>query len=113
MVHNIEIFLARILYNKYVKLKRVLDVQTKGGHLVTWRGITKSLKRVHDGFGWTIAQDISGSLWFDAWLSTKPLCSVVNDIKPSEITWIMVNIINDEVQWVVSRVRTVLPTIIL
>lgn len=77
-------------------------------------GIKKrSLTQVHGGFGWLIGHGKNVSLWFDTWLMSDPLCLFVEDIDPNEITWTTGDIIDAYGNWVVSRIKTVLPPSVL
>lgn len=85
----------------------VLETPAKGGDSTTWRGITKNLSHVHGGFGWTI-----GNV-FDAWLSSDPLCLMVEDIDLKGILWTMADIIEPDGSWDVAKIRTPLPRVVL
>ena len=113
LVHESGKVWSQVLKAKYVKNDNVLELQPRSNASYTWRGILRSLNHVHGGFGWTIASGREVSLWFDAWLSSEPLCLSVEEIDPNEILWRVADIINDEGQWVVARIKTILPTSIL
>lgn len=52
--------------NKYIKDFNVLDCEARISDYNTWKGILRSMVHVYGGYGWSIGNGASVSLWFDA-----------------------------------------------
>lgn len=69
------------------------DCDIKQSASFTCKGVARSFKMVQGSFGWRIGNGEQASLWFDTWLAIDPLCLLVDDTYPLDITWTVANII--------------------
>lgn len=76
---------ATVIRGKYLKQGNILQYTPRPTDWATMKGITKSIQSVQDGFGWSLGNGESISLWFDAWVLHEPLCLVVDVIDPDEL----------------------------
>ena len=98
---------ATVLCAKYVQHRDLLDCEARPTDSRQWKGFIRGFNMIKGGFGWRIGNGESVSLWFDTWLYNDPLCLLIDDIHPNEITWTVADVIH-EGAWALHRLRTIL-----
>ncbi|KAK4476678.1 hypothetical protein RD792_015838 [Penstemon davidsonii] len=98
--------------HKYIKNGNFLNYKPKGSDSATFKGIAKSLEAVQAGIKWRVVNGQKISLWFDRWAVKDPLCNLVEgDIRGEETDWSVAEILGNDGQWLVEKIKTKLPPV--